>query len=103
MEQRVRKNLHLERLAETKSRNFLAHLSRKLKWTFFYQNLSIVSRRCRNKLYTFSSSSEGPLYQFEANLTQIIFKRRELQFVRIKGQTPLNMLKGDNSEISKIY
>ena len=46
----------------------------KAQVSFSDQNLSVVRRcrRCRRKLFTFSSSSPEPLDQFQPNLAQSI-------------------------------
>ena len=81
----------------------LAHLSWRLKWTFFDQNLCVVChghcpRRC-SKLFTFSSSSPEPLGKFQPNFSQDILGYRGFKFVQIKGPA---LFKGEiitNSEI----
>ena len=54
--------------------------------SFSDQNLFIVCRRCR-KLFTFSSSSQEPLGQFQPNLAQSILGWRGFKFVQMKGHT----------------
>ena len=56
--------------------------------SFSDQNLSVVRRRCRcRKLFTFSSSSQEPLGQFQQNLAQSILGGRGFKFVQMKGHT----------------
>ena len=63
--------------------------------SFSDQNLSVVRRRCRRrrrrcrcrKLFTFSSSSQEPLGQFQQNLAQSILGWRGFKFVQMKGHT----------------
>ena len=74
---------------------FLAHLSQRLKWAFLIKicPLSAVGRCrrrcccCCRKLFTFSSSSPGPLGQFQPNLAQSILGWREFKYVQMKGPT----------------
>ena len=59
----------------------------KAQVSFSDQNLSVVRRRCCRcrKLFTFSSSSQEPLGQFQPNLAQSILGWREFKFVQMKG------------------
>ena len=69
----------------------LAHLSWMLKWAFLITycpssvRLSVCLSVC--KLFTFSSSSQEPLGQFQPNLAQSNFGWREFKFVQMKGHT----------------
>ena len=64
----------------------------KAQVSFSDQNLSVVRRGCRRrrccrKLFTFSSSVQEPLGQFQPNLAQSILGWRGFKFVKMKGHT----------------
>ena len=63
--------------------SFLAHLSWKLKWAFLitYCPSSVCLSVC--KLFTFSSSSQELLGQFQPNLAQSILGWRGFKFVQM--------------------
>ena len=90
-------------------RNFLAHMSWKLKWAFLitFCPLSVCLSVCLSvhpsvcKLFTFSSSSQEPLSQFQPNLAQNILGWRGFKFIHMKGPGPF--LRGDNYKIVKIH
>ena len=65
------------------TRFFISSPELKAQVSFSDQNLSVV-RRCRRKLFTFSSSPE-PLGQFQPNLAQNILGWRGFKFVQMKG------------------
>ena len=58
-----------------------------LKWAFLivYHPSSVCSSLC--KLFTFSSSPQQPLIQFQPNLAQSIPGWRRLKFLQMKGHT----------------
>ena len=62
---------------------FLAHLSWKLKWAFL---ITFVHCPSVCKIFTFSSSSQEPLVQFQPNLAQSILGWRGFKFVQMKGR-----------------
>ena len=55
----------------------------KAQMSFSDQNLSVV-RRCRRKLFTFSSSTPDSLGKFQPNLAQSILGCRGFNFIQIK-------------------
>ena len=73
------------------SHSFFSSPESKAQVSFSDQNLSVVRRRCRcrrcRKLFTFSSSSQEPLGQFQPNLAQSILGWRGFKFVQMKGHT----------------
>ena len=75
----------------------LAHLSWKLKWAFLITfcpssvRLSVCPSVCPSvrlsvNFFTFSTSSQEPLGQFQPNLAQIILRLRGFKIVNMKGQ-----------------
>ena len=69
--------------------------------SFSDQNLSIVRRCRRRKLFTFSSSSPEPLGHFQPNLAQSILGCMGFQVCSNEGPCPFS--RGDNYEIVKIH
>ena len=59
-----------------------------------------VLAHLRCKLFTFSSSSQEPLSQFQPNLAQCILGKWGFKFVKNEGLRPFP--RGDNKEITKI-
>ena len=53
------------------------------------KNLSVVRhcwrRRCRGKLYTFSSSNPEPMDQFQQNVAKRTLGKRSFKFLQMKG------------------
>ena len=66
---------------------FLAHQSRMLKWAFWSKFVCCHCCRCR-KLFTFSSSSQEPMGQFQPNLLQSILGWWGLKFNQNGGHSP---------------
>ena len=84
---------------------FLAHLSWKLKWAFLIAccpssvRLSVCPFVC--KLYTFSSSSQEPIGQFQPKLGT---KHPYVMGIQVcSNEVPRPFPRGDNNEIAKMH
>ena len=79
------------RQVNNKVTSFLAHMSWKLKWAFLIAccpssvRLSVCLYVLLSVNFSFSSSSQEPLGQFQPNLTQSILGWLEFNFVQMKG------------------
>ena len=80
---------------------FLSSPEPKAQVSFSDQNLSVDCCCGHRKLFTFSSSSQEPLGQFQPNLAQIILWVKGIQLCSNEGSCPFP--RGNNYKIAKIH